>query len=73
MLASVLAGVVVLVAAALLLTIIAVARRIVRTTGEIVVALDGTRENTNAMFDVATVNHNLDRIIRGLRAARGAE
>jgi hypothetical protein len=68
----VVAGVVVLVAAVLLLTIIALARRIVRTANEIVVALDQTRENTSAMFDVASVNHNLDRITRGLRAARGA-
>ena len=69
-LGSVLAAAVVLVAAGLLLTIIALARRIVRTAGEIVAALDATRENTNAMFDVAAVNHNLDRITRGLRAAR---
>ena len=69
-LGSVLAGAVVLIAAGLLLTIIALARRIVRTAGEIVAALDATRENTNAMFDVAAVNHNLDRITRGLRAAR---
>lgn len=72
LLGSVLAGAVVLVAALLLLTIIALARRIVRTANEIVVALDATRENTNAMFDVAAVNHNIDRITRGLRAARGA-
>lgn len=70
-LGSVLAAAVVLIAAVLLLTIIALARRIVRTAGEIVAALDATRENTNAMFDVAAVNHNLDRITRGLRAARG--
>lgn len=72
-LGSVIAGAVVLVAAALLLAIIALARRVVRTADEIVAALDGTRENTNAMFDVAAVNHNIDRITRGLRAARGAE
>lgn len=69
-LGSVLAAAVVLIAAVLLLTIIALARRIVRTAGEIVSALDATRENTNAMFDVAAVNLNLDRITRGLRAAR---
>lgn len=69
-LGSVLAAAVVLIAAGLLLTIIALARRIVRTAGEIVAALDATRGNTNAMFDVAAVNHNLDRITRGLRAAR---
>ena len=69
-LGSVLGVVVVLIAAVLLVTIILLARRIVRTAGEIVAALDGTRENTNAMFDVAAVNHNIDRITRGLRAAR---
>lgn len=69
-LGSVLAAAVVVIAAVLLLTIIALARRIVRTAGEIVAALDATRENTNAMFDVAAVNHNLDRITRGLRTAR---
>lgn len=72
-LGSAIAAVVVLLAAGLLLTIIASARRIVRTAGEIAAALDGARENTNAMFDVAAVNHNIDRITRGLRGARGAE
>lgn len=72
-LGAIVAAAVVLVAAVLLLTIIALARRIVRTAGEIAAALDAARENTNAMFDVAAVNHNLDRITRGLRAARGAE
>lgn len=69
-LGSSLGVVVVLIAAVLLVTIILLARRIGRTAGEIVVALDGTRENTNAMFDVAAVNHAIDRITRGLRAAR---
>lgn len=69
-LGSVLGAAVVLVAAVLLIVIILLARRIVRTAGEITEALDATRENTNAMFDVAAVNHNIDRITRGLRAAR---
>lgn len=69
-LGSVLGAVVVLIAAVLLLTIIAIARRIVRSANEIVAALDGTRENTNAMFDVPAVNHSIDRITRGLRTAR---
>lgn len=69
-LGSVLGAVVVLIAAVLLLTIIAIARRIVRSANEIVEALDGARENTNAMFDVPVVNHNIDRITRGLRTAR---
>jgi wyosine [tRNA(Phe)-imidazoG37] synthetase (radical SAM superfamily) len=65
-----LGAVVVLIAAVLLLTIIAIARRIVRSANEIVAALDATRENTNAMFDVPAVNHSIDRITRGLRTAR---
>ena len=66
----VVAGVVVVIAAALLLVIISLARRIVRQAGDIIVALDGARENTNALFDVANTNHALDRITRGLRAVR---
>lgn len=69
-LGSALGAAVVLIAAVLLTVIILLARRIVRTAGEITAALDATRENTNAMFDVAAVNHNIDRITRGLRAAR---
>lgn len=63
-------GVVAAAAAALLLAIVALARRIVHQAGEIRAALDGARENTNPMFDTAAVNHDLDRIVRGLRAAR---
>ena len=66
----VVAGVVVLIAAGLLLVIISLARRIVRQAGDIIGALDGARENTNALFDVANTNHALDRITRGLRAVR---
>ena len=68
-----LGGAVVLVAAALLLTIIALARRIVRQANEIVAALEGARENTNPLFDVARTNLALDRVTRGLQAARGAK
>ncbi len=63
-------GAVVVVAAALLLIIIGLARRIVRQAGEIVEALDRTRENTNALFDVTRTNLAIDRITRGLRAVR---
>ncbi len=63
---------VVLVAAVLLLAAIALGRRIVGQAGDIMEALDATRENTNPMFDIAAVNHNLDRITRGLRTARGS-
>ena len=67
---SLLGAAVVLVAALLLLTIIVLGRRVVRQAGDIIDALDATRENTNPMFDVAAVNHNLERITRALRAVR---
>jgi hypothetical protein len=62
--------VVVLIAATLLLLIIALGRRIARQADQITAALDGTRENTTALFDVAHTNHAIDRITRGLRAVR---
>ena len=64
-------GAVVLVAAALLITIILLARRIVRQAAAITFALDGAMRNTNALFDVANVNHSLESIARGLKKARG--
>lgn len=66
----ILGGAVVVVAAALLLTIIFLGRRIVRQTEQIVEALEGAQANTAALYDVATVNHTLDRIRRGLHAVR---
>ena len=67
---SVIGSVVVVVAASLLITIILLGRRIVHQALAIIEALDATRENTNAMFDVGAVNHNIERITRGLRTAR---
>src|ERR687886_1362574 len=64
-------GAVVLVAAALLITIILLARRIVRQAAAITFALDGAMRNTNALFDVANVNHSIESITRGLNRARG--
>ena len=61
---------VVLVAAILLLTIIALGRRIASQAQDITEALDGARANTDALFDVTGANHALDRITRGLRAVR---
>jgi len=61
---------VVLVAAALLLAIIALGRRIARQAQDITQALDGARANTDALYDVARTNHALDRIARGLRTVR---
>ena len=60
---------VVLVAAALLLAIIGLARRIVRQAGEIVSALDGARVNTEPLFDLANVNYSLEQITRKLHEA----
>jgi len=69
-LGSILGAVVVLLVAALLIAIILLARRIVAQAGAIVEALDGGRENTAALFDVATTNHALVRIVRNLGAVR---
>jgi hypothetical protein len=63
-------AVVVLIAALLLLAIIGLGRRIVRQADEITEALDGTRANTDALWAVKSVNLNLDRVVRGLAAAR---
>jgi hypothetical protein len=67
-----LGGVVVLIAAALLLAIVALGRRIVRQADDITAALDGARENTAPLWDVKQANISLDRINRGLAAARKA-
>jgi len=61
---------VVLVAAGLLLWIIALGRRIAREAADITRALDGTRVNTDALWEVRASNHAIDRITRGLAAAR---
>ena len=64
-------GAVVLVAAALLVAIVALARGIVRQTGEIVLALDHARINTDPLFDLAMMNHAIESITRGLAELRG--
>lgn len=68
----VIAGAVVLIAAVLLLTIIFLGRRIVSQADDITAALDGTRQNTDPLWGVKQINLNLDRINRGLVAARRA-
>lgn len=65
--------VVVLIAATLLLVIIALARRIAGQADEITKALDGARANTDAMYGLTDTNMALDRIARGLCAARGGD
>jgi hypothetical protein len=62
--------VVVLLAAALLLLVIGLARRVVPQADEITTALDGARESTAPLFEVAGTNHAIDRITRGLRTVR---
>ncbi len=62
--------VVVLIAAALLLTIIALGRRITRQADAITAALDGARANTDPLWDVRRTNSAVDHITRGLEAAR---
>ena len=61
---------VVVVAAVLLLAIIGLGRRIARQADEITAALDGTRKNTEALFEVKHTNLLIDRITRGLRTVR---
>jgi hypothetical protein len=68
----VIAGAVVVIAATLLLTIIFLGRRIVRQADDITAALDGTRQNTDPLWGVKQININIDRINRGLAAARKA-
>ena len=65
-------GAVVLVAALLLLAIIGLGRRIVRQAGYITAALDGVRANTDPLWEVKKTNLAIDRVTRGLAAAREA-
>ena len=66
------AGLVVVIAATLLLTIIFLGRRVSRQANEITVALDGSRQHTDPLWAVQQININLDRIVRGLATARRA-
>lgn len=61
---------VVVIAAVLLLAIIGLGRRIVGQARNITAALDGAREHTEPLFDVSATNLDIDRITRGLAAAR---
>ena len=65
--------VVVLLAAALLLLVIGLGRRVARQADEITAALDGARENTTPLFDVTRTNLAIDTITRDLRAVRTGE
>jgi hypothetical protein len=66
------AAAVVVIAATLLLVIIFLGRRVARQADEITDALDGARANTDPLWDVKRINLNIDRINRGLAAARRA-
>jgi hypothetical protein len=66
------AAAVVVIAASLLLAIIWLGRRVARQADEITAALDGARANTDPLWDVKRININIDRINRGLAAARRA-
>jgi hypothetical protein len=64
---------VVAIAAGLLVTIIALGRRIVRQADEITESLDQIAHNTAPLFDIAGLNLALDRAVRALRAVRERE
>jgi hypothetical protein len=66
------AAAVVVIAATLLLVIIFIGRRVARQADEITDALDGARANTDPLWEVKRINLNIDRINRGLAAARRA-
>jgi hypothetical protein len=61
---------VVAVAAAVLLAIIGLGRRIARQAQDVTQALDGARDHTTPLFDVTRTNLAIDRITRGLAAVR---
>ena len=63
-------GLVVVIAAVLLLTIIALGLRIVGQAKDITRSLDSARQRTSAMFDLSRTNLALDRATRGLARVR---
>lgn len=65
-----LGGLVVVIAAVLLLLIIGLGQRIVRQAQEITGLLDSARENTTPMFELSKTNLAVDRMTRGLARAR---
>ena len=65
------AGGVILIAAALLVTIILLARRIATQAQVLTGVLDATRANTQPLFDVASVNHVVQKIVRSIHEVRG--
>ena len=67
----VIGGLVVLIAATLLILINLLARRIVHQTAEITLALDGAMRNTTPLYDVGMINHGLESLSRGLKTLAG--
>ena len=63
-------GAVVVIAATLLVTLIALCRRIVGRAEDITRALDGARENTTVLFDLTRTNAAAGSIAADLRAVR---
>jgi hypothetical protein len=63
----------VVVAAALVILVIALARRIVTQAREIETALVGAHANTEALFDIAMMNHALESITRGVKQVKGEQ
>ncbi len=61
---------VVAIAAGLLVTLIVLARRIVRQAEDITEAIDNARENTTALFAVTETNATIERITGQLRTVR---
>jgi hypothetical protein len=68
------AGVLVVLAAALLLlAIIALAKRIERQARDIQAALEGAVRNTEPLFELGLVNHTLESLTRAMKRERGEE
>ncbi len=65
-----LGGAAVAAAAGLLVTIIALARRVTGQAADIEGAIEGARENTAPLFEIPAMNLTLDRVAAGLRGAR---
>ena len=63
-------GLVVVIAAVLLLLIIGLGQRIVRQAKEITGLLDSARQRTIPLFELSQTNLALDRMVRGLARAR---
>ena len=63
----------VVVAATLVLVVIALARRIVTQAREIETAIRGAHRNTEALFDIAMMNHAIESITRGVKRVKGEQ